>query len=403
MAGLTDKKIEKLLPREKPYDVAIDNKGFRLRVMGSEESPVRTFVLLTRYPGSQNPTRRAVGSFPSMRLDEAWAEVVRWRQQIKLGIDPTAEAEERRAEQERKREAASRIVTIGSLVEAFLKAREQHFSPAWRVEATRYLGKSLEPLHAVPAEELSRSHIAAALDLVETQSGATSADRAKDALSSLLAWVVERGYRDVNPAIGIRRRVSTTSRERVLNERELALVWNALPSGDYGSILKLLTLTGQRRNEIADLEWKEIDFDKAQIELPGGRTKNGRAHIVPLSAEALEILRTQPRYPGRALVFGAGKSGFKGWSAAKIRLDAKLPDMPAWRLHDLRRSVVTHLNERGFAAPHVCEAVINHISGYKAGIAGTYNKALYLPERRAALQAWAAHLLSVVRNSNSAT
>ena len=86
MAGLTDKKIEKLLPREKPYDVAIDNKGFRLRVMGSEESPVRSFVLHTRYPGSRNPTRRALGSFPDMKLDEAWAEVVRWRQLIKAGI-----------------------------------------------------------------------------------------------------------------------------------------------------------------------------------------------------------------------------------------------------------------------------------------------------------------------------
>ena len=196
----------------------------------------------------------------------------------KPASDPAAEAEERRAEQERKREAASRIVTIGSLVEAFLKAREQHFSPAWRVEATRYLGKSLEPLHAVPVEELSRSHIAAALDQVEKQSGATSADRAKDSLSSLLAWVVERGYRDVNPAIGIRRRVSTTSRERVLSEHELALVWNALPTGDYAAIVKLLMLTAQRRDEIADLEWQEIDFEKAEIQLPSRRTKNKRPH-----------------------------------------------------------------------------------------------------------------------------
>ncbi len=335
-----------------------------------------------------------------MLLDEAWAEVIRWRQLIKAGIDPAAEAEERRQEQDRKREAAARIVTIGLLVEPFLKAREGRYSTAWHSEVTRYLNRDLKALHSFKIDELSRGHIAATLDHVEANSGPNAADNAKKAISALLSWAVERGHIDENPADRLRKRASNASRERVLSEPELAAIWNSLPSSDYGAIVKLLALTGQRRDEIADLRWDEIDFEKNQIELPSTRTKNKRPHVVPLATGALEILKAQPRYPERAFVFGNGKAGFCGWSACKMRLDARLPkDMSSWRLHDLRRSFITHVVEHGFAAPHVAEAIANHISGHKGGVAGIYNKAVYLPERRAALQAWATHLLSLVNEN----
>ena len=160
--------------------------------------------------------------------------------------------------------------------------------------------------------------------------------------------------------------------------------------------MRLLILTGQRRAEIGDLAWLEIDFEKRQAELPEHRTKNGRPHVVPLGPQALAILKSTTQDNGRELVFGIGAGGFSGWSKAKEELDARIvaarkkagtkKPMPLWVLHDLRRSFVTHIGEQRFAQPHVIEAIVNHISGAKAGVAGVYNKALYLDERRHALE-----------------
>jgi integrase len=129
--------------------------------------------------------------------------------------------------------------------------------------------------------------------------------------------------------------------------------------------------------------------------LPGKRTKNRLPHSVPLSGEAVAILKDAKPVEGREGVFG--KHGFLNWSASKKALDARLPaDMPGWRLHDLRRSAVTHMSEKGFAAPHVVEAITNHVSGHKAGVAGVYNRAAYWDERCRALDLWANHLRALI-------
>ena len=183
-----------------------------------------------------------------------------------------------------------------------------------------------------------------------------------------------------------------------MTEAELAEVWQACEDDDYGKIVRLLVLTGQRRAEIGDLVWPEIDPDKRLIELPGSRTKNGRPHLVPLSDQAISIIESVPRNEDRDLMFGRGDGGFSGWSKAKAELDERIDkarkkagvkkSMPPWVLHDLRRSFVTHLNENKLALPHVVEAIVNHVSGHLAGVAGTYNKALYLDDRRRALDTW---------------
>ena len=146
----------------------------------------------------------------------------------------------------------------------------------------------------------------------------SAADRARTALSGLFGWAIDRGYLDNNPTLNIRARAQSGARDRVLSEAELAAVWNACDGDDdFSRIVRLLILTGQRRAEIGDLAWPEIDLEKRQIELPETRTKNGSSHIVPLSDEALAILAAIPARHGRDLVFGSGVGGFSGWSKAK--------------------------------------------------------------------------------------
>jgi integrase len=168
----------------------------------------------------------------------------------------------------------------------------------------------------------------------------------------------------------------------------LKTVWSNLDDNDYGKIVKLLTLTGQRRDEIARLNWSEVNFDEKQIDLPGSRTKNRRPHIVPLSPPALAILKSIDR--DGIEVFAKRNN----WQIDKDDLDKKF-DMPHWVLHDLRRTLSTGMGDLGIQ-PHVVEAVLNHVSGSKSGVAGVYNKAMYLKEKREALNEYAAYVLTIV-------
>src|SRR5262249_49347969 len=161
--------------------------------------------------------------------------------------------------------------------------------------------------------------------------------------------------------------------------------WNNL--GDdhdhYSAIIRLLLLTAQRASEIADLRWDETANN--QIALSGERTKNGRAHLVPLSAPARAILEAQPHRAGRDLIFGIGEGGFNGWHICKQRLDRRIAEatgnpLPAWRHHDLRRSAATHMADLG-VLPHTIECILNHAGGFKSGVHGIYNRNPYQREK----------------------
>jgi integrase len=169
----------------------------------------------------------------------------------------------------------------------------------------------------------------------------------------------------------------------------LRAIWRATDgAGAYDSIVRLAMLTGQRKGEIGAMEWAEVD--KALWSIPGSKTKNGKAHQVPLAEAALEIIKAQPRRGG--FVFGErGDAPFSGWSRCKKRLDQRC-GIADWVVHDLRRSFVTHLCEIG-GAPHVVEACVNHVSGHKGGVAGIYNRSTYAAEKARAMRLWADHLL----------
>jgi integrase len=215
------------------------------------------------------------------------------------------------------------------------------------------------------------------------------------------------GLVDANPVVGTRRH-EEAERDRVLTNDELRTIWAALENDHYGAIVKLLALTGQRKGEIAGLQWSEIK--DGSIELSGERTKNHRPHTVPLSEPAHAILAAQPKRTDndgtvRDLIFGFGEGPFSGWSGCKEALDARVTEaagrpLDEWVLHDLRRTVATRMADLG-VQPHVIEAVLNHQSGHKRGVAGIYNRSTYEREKTAALELWGEHLMAVVQRRKS--
>jgi integrase len=234
------------------------------------------------------------------------------------------------------------------------------------------------------------------LDKVQAASGRRTADRVKIALSGYFTFLQDKGLAHVNPTRDLRSRDTGKGRERFLTEAELRIVWHAsAPLEDFGRIVRLLILTGQRCGEIGGLLWTEVNLDARQIELPGTRTKNKRPHSVPLSDLALAQL--PERREGYPHLFGSRPgSRFGGWSKGKALLDAGIGGMAHWTLHDLRRTYDTHSNELTLAEPWIVEAVMNHVSGHKAGVAGRYNRAAYAVQKRAALERWAGELARIV-------
>jgi len=171
------------------------------------------------------------------------------------------------------------------------------------------------------------------------------------------------------------------------------LIWNHCGDDDFSRIVKLLLLTGCRRDEIGALPWAEID--SGIMTIAGDRTKNHRAHALPLSCAALDLL--PPRRGARPYVFGGRGPGFRNWSYGKIALDNRIAEvagkpLPHWTLHDLRRTMRTGLGKIG-VAPHIAELVINHVRG---GVEAIYDRHRYETEIQAALAAWADHLIAIV-------
>src|SRR5262249_9379165 len=266
-------------------------------------------------------------------------------------------------------------------------ARKQHtLKPRSFIEDQRYLRKYAAPLHKLRLGEIDRRTVAVLLGQVETASGAVTRNRLRSSLSAFYAWAIAEGLTETNPVTGTAKAEEGSSRDRVLTQDELRKLWHSLGGDKFSDVVRLLLLTAQRRTEIGKLAWSEIDLGRKLITLPAGRVKNSPRHELPLSRQGLATIERQRLTPH----FVRGGKGFQDWAVAKAALDQRAGIAP-WRLHDLRRTAATELAEFG-VQPHIIEAVLNHVSGHKGGVAGIYNRARYEGEMRTALQRWADHL-----------
>jgi integrase len=296
--------------------------------------------------------------------------------------------------------------TLRVIADQYLRNAKQRLKPRTYSEIERYLLVSWKSLHPVSVFQITRRHISARIADIASDHGKVSAARARTALSSMFNWAIREGL-DIatNPVLGTNRPAQPGSRERVLTETELSAIWWASGEDDYGRIVRLLLLTAQRRNEVGSMQWAELDTISGLWTLPGARTKNHREHLLPLVPAALALL--PPRREGRDFLFGDGPRrsgdphrGFSGWSKSKAALDERIAEalsepLPHWTVHDLRRSASTVMADRLGVLPHIVEAILNHVSGHRAGVAGVYNRARYAAEMREALQLWAQHVAAL--------
>jgi integrase len=220
-------------------------------------------------------------------------------------------------------------------------------------------------------------------------------------LSKMFSWLAEKRRVSVSPLAQLKRPSAGRARDRVLSNEEVVAFWRAteVTPRPFSAMLKLLLLTGSRLNEVARMERSELSEDLATWTIPSTRTKNHRTHVVPLSPLAQQLLSDLEPSPECKFVFTTNqRTPIGGFSKWKRRLDANMALAAPVRIHDLRRTCATGMAELGIP-PHVVELCLNHVSGARAGVAGIYNRAVQMPERRAALERWANHIEGLVSDS----
>jgi len=345
-----------------------------------------------RYRLNGKPAKHTIGNYPSVDLKLARNLGRAALAKVAAGVDPR---------DEKKAAKVAAAVPANDFVEAVAARFISHYAKRQLKAKTardveRMLDKEVvEPWRGRRLSQIAKADIHHLLDDIVERGSPITANRTLAWFRRLCGWGVERGLIAANPCAGIRAPAAETARDRVLSDEELEAVWQAAETLEppYGAFIKLLVLTGARRNEVADMTWRELDLDAKRWTLPKERSKNEREHVVPLSDSAVAILKAVPRIGEGDLVFTLnGRSRITGFHRTKQRLDALLPsDAAPWTLHDLRRTFASGCARLGVAV-HVVEAALNHRSGSIRGVAAVYNRYSYDTEKRAALAAWARHV-----------
>lgn len=407
---LTSAAVERLRPpsagQVEYFDTLLRSFGVRLSYSGA-----KAWFVMTRVQGKL--IRVTIGRHPAISLSNARKRAQEVLRLASEGIDP------RHIEQEEQRRR--QIADENTYLALATQFTERHVNATLRPSTAReyrriLFGKDTQPWHHRPISSINRREILDLVGAIDARGAASAAGLSVAYLRKFFNWCADRELIEASPVDRIRVRRIKRSRERVLSEQELPHVWAAFnhEAGLFGPLFKILLLTGQRRSEVAGMRWDELfdlDSTNAVWKIPGSRTKNHREHFVPLGLEAIAILHGLPR-TGPFVFSSTGRTPISGFSKAKARVDehvvsasrseAGSPPVLPWVLHDLRRTMVTQMNERLGVAPHIVEAVVNHVSGTaKAGVAGVYNRALYLDQRRIALGKWAAFLIETAARKPS--
>lgn len=385
------------------WDTEVPGFGFKITPKGA-----RSYVVQYRMGGREtHAQRRTIGRHGVWTPDEARAEARRVLQMVDRGIDPR--------EEERKRKRETVTLAFETYADMFV---EQYLKKNWKrwEEAQFRLNSYCKPhLGKRPISDFERADLTPIFDGLADRP--TLSANMFAVLRKLFNWAVSRGDIKVSPMNGMKAE-AIKSRSRTLSDEEIVSAWIAAGRlGDlYGPIVRLLILNGQRLEEESGMEWREFDRAKKIWTLPERRTKNGLVHLVPLGPSSLEIIVNQKLTSPQFVFSSNGESALNGWSKARRRLAettlkvmkdraAARGEDPAtivierWTPHDLRRTVATGLPSLGVPA-EVVEAVLNHVSGAKAGVAGIYNRYQYLAEKTAALLKWDEHIRALVAAPN---
>jgi integrase len=379
------------LPAGKKDFIGWDSElvGFGLRL---REGGRRSWIIQYRFGALQR--RMSIGTPVTLNAAQAREAARKLLAQVHLGRDPQAERGEARL-------AASN--TLGAIVRQYLDHGRARWRPKTIAETERLLSRLWAPLLGLSVQALGRAPVAARIAEISRHHGGVTSNRARAAMSACLAWAVREGLAEANPVASTNKAVIERPRDRALSDFEIVDVWKACDgAGDYGAIVRLLLLLGQRRGEVGGICANEIDLAKRIWTIPPSRTKNGQQHIVPLPDGALAIIKQALAGGPTGYLFGRGR-GFSGWAHAREALDKRIgatrdsESRPSDRfhIHDLRRTCAVGMQRLGVRT-EVIEVALNHRSGVFRGIVGVYQTHDFLPERRRALDMWANHVEAIV-------
>jgi integrase len=364
------------------WDVGYPGFGIKVTPKGR-----KVFVVLYRTGGAGSKLRKyTIGPYGRVTLHQARVAARKVFAARLEGRDPAAE----------KREAKRRVVAdrIEDLLESFIAQRlSQNRSGG---EIARLLRREVgQTWGGRSVHEISKRDVVEVVTAIEQRGAPVAANKLLKTVKTFLRWCVGRAILDQSPAEGVPLPTKEVARDRVLDDDELARVILAARQmgGPYGGIVELLALTGQRREEVAGLQWEELDLARRLWALPKSRTKNAKAHLVHLSEQSMAVL-TRADWPGPYVFSLLGTKPFQEFSRVKRRLD-ELSGVTGWRLHDLRRTCVSGMARLGIA-PHIADKILNHQAGTISGVAAVYQRHDFLAERRTAVEKWGAHIGGVL-------
>ncbi|MGB3313275.1 MAG: integrase arm-type DNA-binding domain-containing protein [Albidovulum sp.] len=368
-----------------------------------QPSGVKSWAL--RYRVGGKPSKLTLGRWPIMGVADARGAAAVALEKVERGDDPAAEKATTKAArieaQLDERDKFSNVVDLFLRRHASRNRRHNDVAAMFRREVIQQWGER-------KIGDIAKRDVIDVLDAVVDRGSPVTANRLRAHLNTLFNWAKGRDIVRANPLDGIKPPSPEKARTRVLSNDEIQWFWKACDKlgQPFGPLFKLMLLTGQRRGEVGGMSDREITGDEWVI--PAARVKNGEEHTLPLSEAARDVLAGVDRISGKSgLIFTTtGARPVSGFTRAKERLDRLMieignegqrdeAELPPFTLHDLRRTTATGMAGLGFP-PHVVEAVLNHRSGTRRGVAGVYNRFDYADEKRAALEAWARSVLALV-------